>query len=431
MRPAGGFIGSVADAPRRRAASIASERDREVALRRPECFCYNRARATGGAEEPRLARARSNPRATASLVYALAAFAILAVAWNGLASRFGAQEHAMRRNGDVFERASKNLALTMDTLPAPALPRIAVLGSSQIAVVKTTNPDPVLGTPHQLKIALDERGTGVEVVDLSDGGQQAVESLLVWQALHTKLRADAVVIGMSLFSMLRPDVRPTLLAGIDATGLRNELRALLSPSADPQSVDSLLAWGSTAAQRVSARGITIQERLDEAIGDWLAAHVASFANRQAMFDALLDQPIRRDLASLVTRRIEQLSTARTYEIGGAFPVALLAIEVLARATARDGVPLLVALLPYDDQRPPVPFSNETQTQVREALEARAQQAGFELLDLSHLLPSERFGSFVDGSPDNLHFDPLGHTAVATRIADALLPIFRAKRTSAN
>lgn len=374
-----------------------------------------------------MSRAGSRARTTAKLVYALAGFAILAVAWNGFAHRFGAQERAMRRNGEVFERAGANPASTLATLPPPAAPRIAVYGSSQIAVVKAPSADPVLGTPHQLRIALADRGLATEVVDFSEGGQQVIESLLIHLATHRVARSHAVVLGTSLFSMLRLDVRPTLLAGIDTRPVRDALRTLIPDDADPRAAASLFEWSRSGEQRVAAEGKTIQERMDAAIGAWLGTHVTAFENRQAMFDVLVDQPIRRDLVTFATRRMRQQQTARTYQIGTHFPAAVLAIETLARAAREDDAPLLVVLMPYDDARPPVPFTEETQARVRAALEASASAAGFTLLDLSHALPTRHFSLFVDGSPDGLHFDPAGHTEVARRIADALLPTLTAVR----
>jgi hypothetical protein len=371
-----------------------------------------------------LSRTTSRTRrgATTKLVYAVAAFALLAVAWNGFAHRFDQAELSMRRNGDVFERAALNPAWTIAALPAPILPRIAVFGSSQIAVVKSPTVDPLQATPHQLRIALADQGLPVEIVDFSEGGQQTIESLLLYLATRSVARPRAIVIGLSLFSMLRLEVRPTLVAGIDATAVRRTLRALLPDDADPRAAESLLSWSRSGEQRVTSRGKTIQERMDAAIADWLGTRVAAFANRQAMFDALIDQPIRRDLASFVTRSMRQQSTARTYEIGGEFRAAVLAVETLARAAREDGTPLVVVMMPFDDTRPPVPFTEPTQARVRSTLEASARAAEFTLLDLSHALASKDFGSFVDGSPDNLHFDPAGHTQVARRIANAVRPL---------
>ena len=364
--------------------------------------------------------------ARARLAWTVAGFAALALAWNAFATRFSAEENGLVRSGDVFEQASLHLARTLTELPPPARPRVAVFGSSQIAVVKSNVVDPTHTTPYRLHESLAERGVRTEVVDFSDGGQQLVESLLVYLATRDRTRPDAVVIGVSLFSMLRINVRPTLLADVDGAALRDELRALIPAGADPAAVDGLLDWSRSAGQRVAARGRTIQQRLDDRIGDWLAAHTAAFANRQAMFDALIDRPVRRDLVRLVSRRLNQERTARTYEIGPAYASALLALDVMEGATRDAGRVMLVVALPYDDTRPPVPFSPATQARVLADLRASAERSGGALLDLSHALPTGRFGDFEDGSPDDLHYDELGHATVAARIADALAPLLAAR-----
>jgi len=327
----------------------------------------------------------------------------------------------LRRRGDVFERASAHLARTLAEVPPPALPRVAVFGSSQVAVVKSDTVDTTRATPSRLQAALAERGLRTEVVDFSDGGQQLVESLLIELATQEHVRQNAVVVGVSLFSMLRTNVRPTLLADLDGAALRDELRARMPVDADPKAAEGLLAWSRSAEQRVTGRGETIQEQMDDRIGAWLAAHTSAFANRQAMFDALIDRPLRRDLVRIVSRGLHDQSTAQTYVIGSAYAPSLLALEILQRNAREAGAAALVVALPYDDTRPPIPFAPETQARILADLAAIAARTGGMLLDLSHALPSDRFGAFEDGSPDDLHYDPAGHAAVAARIADALAP----------
>jgi len=86
----------------------------------------------------------------------------------GFAARFAEQEVGLRRRGDVFERASAHLARTLAEVPPPALPRVAVFGSSQVAVVKSDTVDTTRATPSRLQAALAERGLRTEVVDFSD-----------------------------------------------------------------------------------------------------------------------------------------------------------------------------------------------------------------------------------------------------------------------
>jgi hypothetical protein len=360
--------------------------------------------------------------ARARLAWAIAAFAALALAWNAFATRFSPVEYGLFRIGDVFQQAGLHLARTLAELPPPALPRVVLFGGSQIAVVKSKVVDPTQTTPYRLHESLAERGVRTEVVDFSEGGQQLIESLLVYLASRERTQPDAVVMGVSLFNMLRVDVRPTLLADLDGAALRDQLRARIPAGADPAAVDGLLDWSHRADQRVVGRGQTIQQRMDDRIGDWLAAHTAAFANRQTMFDALIDRPVRRDLVRLVSRHLQQETTARTYEIGSGYGSALLALEAM-QSVARDaGQVMLIVALPYDDTRPPIPFSPATQARVVGDLRAGAARTGAELLDLSHALTRERFRDFEDGSPDDLHYDEIGHATVAARIAEALAPM---------
>jgi len=79
---------------------------------------------------------------------------------------------------------------------------------------------------------------------------------------------------------------------------------------------------------------------------------SAFANRQAMFDALIDRPLRRDLVRIVSRGLHDQSTAQTYVIGSAYAPSLLALEILARRAREAGAAALVVALPYDDTRRP-------------------------------------------------------------------------------
>jgi hypothetical protein len=355
------------------------------------------------------------------LLYTVAAFAALLGGWNVFAGRFSGAAAGLERHGAVFENAALDLRRTLAELPAPARPRIAVFGSSQIATVKG-DPDPVgLSVPYRLQQQLAEQGLAAEVVDLSEGGQQLVESMVLQLASLRVVQANLVVIGVSLFSMQTTQIRETLLEAIEAAALRDLVRAELPPGLDPETTRSLTAFSRQAKQRLSSRGETIQQRLDARIANWLAAHLAAFANRQVMFDELIDAPIRRDLAELIKRNLAEAKTARTFQIGNAYPVSLAALEVMGRACHERGIPLLVVVLPYDDSRPPVPFEPDTQRRIVADLQAAAQRRGFELLDASRLLGPEHFAFFEDRSPDDLHFDRAGHALLGGRIAERVAP----------
>jgi hypothetical protein len=371
---------------------------------------------------------------TVRLAFAVAGFAALALGWNAFATRFGEEQRSLQRRGAVFDLAARNLRRTLAELPPPERPRVVVYGSSQIATVRGEPDGSPYTTPHQLYSALAADGADVEVADFSDGGQQVIESLVVHFAMRGAAQPSAVVIGVNLFSMLRTEVRPTLLEPLDVAAVRDAVRAALPPRADPRATNELLEWSRSAAQHVAGRGKTIQERADERIGGFLAAHVPAYANRQVMFDELIDTPLRRDVAAAVQRRLRgdpaQTRTAQAYAIGAAYPVALLALETIARDVRGAGLPMLIVALPFDDQRDPVPFDAAVQARVGADLAAIAARTGAGLLDLSHLLGSAHFGNYQDGSPDNFHYDRDGHAAVGARIAGALAPALAPQRAAA-
>jgi hypothetical protein len=360
------------------------------------------------------------------LVYVLGCFAVLAIAWNALATRFDAAERGLRRTGPVFDRAARDLALTLASLPPPEKPRVVLYGSSQVAVVKRAEQDSLDSTPHRLAEALARRGVDVEIADFSDGGQQLVESLVVDAATRGVSRPSAIVVGVSLFGMTRLDVRATLFEDADGRAIAAAIRDALPGDADSAARDAMLSWRDALPPPLPAREPTVQERVDAAIGDWLDRHVAAYANRQAMYRELLDLPVR--LALQRRQRADAgVAISTTYAIGPAYAPSLLALETLRRAAERAGIPFLVVALPFDHGRPPVPFAPETQARVVADLAAVAARAGVPLLDLGDALPSTRFGAYEDGSPDNLHYDARGHAVVAERIAERLVPLLGGAR----
>jgi len=355
------------------------------------------------------------------LGFVLGWLVVLLIGWNTFAQRFDESASTLRTTGVVFDRAARNLGTTLAQLPPPALPRVAIFGSSQIAVVKRDGEDSLASMPHRLAAALEARGHRAEIVDLSDGGQQLIESLLVHYATRDVVRPDAVVVGVSLFAMHDIDVRATLFEHADGNAVASAIRAALPADADPETVRALLRWTRDLAPPEPARDLTIQERFDRAIGGWLDQHVAAYANRRALYRDLVDGPLRRAVERRQRARAGQ-TLATSYSIGRAYAPSLLALDLMRRSAAERGIPFVVVALPFDHGRPPVPFDPATQARVVADLGAIATRALQPLLDLGDLLPSDRFGDYEDGSPDTLHFDATGHEAVAERIAERLAPL---------
>lgn len=350
-----------------------------------------------------------------ALLWAVVATLLLGAAWERFAERYRPEDRGLALVDGVFVRASHDLGRTLRALPPPAAPRVAIFGSSQIATVKDGGPS----FPLRLDRTLAREGVPHEIVDLSAGGQQTLESMVILFAAERVVRPDVVWVGVSLFSMLGLDVRDTLLAAIDGEAVQHEILAHVPADARPDEVRQLVAFARKPSQRVASRGETIQQRIDRGLGAWFAAHLDAVGNRQALFDEIVDRPLRRDLQAWVQRRFQATRTARTYRPNDAYPVSLLALETMQSLCRSLGVEMVVALLPFDHHRPPIPFSDETMARVRADLDAAARRAGFALVDHSDLLDSRYFGDYVDGSPDNLHFRAPGHERLAGAVAPRL------------
>lgn len=355
-----------------------------------------------------------------ALSWALVVPLLLGVAWNHLAGGFASEGGGLLRHGDVFGHAGVDLSRTRAELPAPTAARIAILGSSQMATVKGGG----TALPTKLQQILASAGQPTEIVDFSTGRQQIVESMVIWFSVAESTRPSILVMGVSLFNMLSLDVRETLAEDLDTELLRHQVERQLPADTSRKSAADLLSFTRTAAQRVASRGETTQQRLDSIAGEWLSRHFAFVANRQVIFDELIDRPVRRDLRSWIMRSLQAARTARTYEPNSAYAVSVLALECMQGLSKQLGIRMLVILLPFDASRPPVPFLPETMERIRSDLTRAGERSGFGLIDQSGLLETSFFGDFQDGSPDNLHFSAQGHARLARAIAaelTALLP----------
>ncbi len=354
-------------------------------------------------------------------VWAVLAFLALAIGWERFAAGYSAGSRALVRRDEVFLRAGNDLALTLRELPPPAAPRLAVFGSSQIATVKGGSGELELTMPARLSVALTKQGVPHEIVDFSTGGQQVSESMVILLAAGTPAQLRAVVLGLSLFSMLRVEVRGTLLEDADVPELREAVIAGLPSDLPREDVEELLEFSRRAPQRVAGRSETTQQRMDRWLGERLEARFAAVANRQVLYNELVDTPLRRDLVAFVKRNLAASRTARSYRIGRAYRPSLAALEVMAHWCRERGVALHVALLPFDHERLPVPFDAATVDRLRADLALLAAEHGFQLTDQSDLLDSSNFGDYVDGSPDNLHFDAAGHDLLGRTLAVLVAP----------
>jgi hypothetical protein len=356
------------------------------------------------------------------LAWCLLVLVVLALAWEHYARSFSAHSgvaHALESLGAVhYVPAGVNdLKRVLEEMPAPRRPRVLVLGSSQIATVKEGE------RPQSMPFVIQREMTGKagpsEVVDLSAGGQATIEGTLVLLGSLPVVRPDAVVIGVSLYSMQGVAVRESILAAFDVGRLADLVREDAPADVPPPVLHQLLAFRQQASQPVHSRGETIQQKLDRRLAVWLEARSAAVRYHEVMYDELLDIPIRRDLVAYVKRNYQGIRVASNYGIVSAYAPSMAAIEVVSRQCARQGIPLLVVALPYDASIDPIPYPPKDQEQFIGDMTRMSASDRFELLDESRALTHEDFGVFVDGSPDGLHFRAHGHEVVGGAIARRL------------
>ena len=354
------------------------------------------------------------------LIYALAGTVLLLAAWEWTARSFFSGTTGLRRSGSVMQDASANEELdrALRALPpAGATPRVLVLGSSQIDNVKDSAGVTDAAIPFRLSATLRSAGVPHEVLDLSGPGQQVIESLVILVGAAPETRPAAVVIGVGLFSMLRAEVREALPAAVDM----DAVRAAVSDPALLPDPDRRAALQRTLPAPKAGGDLTVQDRIDARLGALLAARFTMVDRRRVMFRELIDTPIRGDLVAWVQRSWQQSRTARTYDIGAAYSPGLAALEVMARWSAQRGLPCLLVVMPYESTREPVVYSPATQQRIDDDLRALAERTGAVFLDLGDALTPADFGTFLDGSPDSLHFGAHGHDVVGRAVAEALAP----------
>ena len=340
------------------------------------------------------------------LAYALVVFLLALAGWNAFATSVGDAATGRwitddRLWADGSEGAE--LARLLDELPAPSERRVVVLGSSQMKVVQGEPGARTAATGGQLARRL---GPGWEVLDLSAGGQQTLESLVVLHALFERTRPDSVVLGVGGFSMRRDDVREELKSQ------PRDLGALRSWTAGSEPLASVFSAFGSAADDGEARAATVQEQIDDGIAAALG-RVPAIAHRSTLYDRVIDTPLRRDLMGWITRHLTSRKTARAYPLSSKYPISLAAVRSMAARCAAAEVPFHVVALPFDGVREPIVYDEADVARISADL---AAIEGVHFVDLTKLLGPEHFGDYVDGSRDALHYDRAGHELVAEALA---------------
>jgi hypothetical protein len=358
------------------------------------------------------------------IAYSTLILVVLLGGWEGFSRRYvGKQEvsDAAPSNGSVFFDATGDLKTALAQFSPSGKTRILVLGSSQIAGIKDSD-FRNLSMPFVLQRELQNRFGDCEVIDLSAGGQVVTESMLVLLGSSARIQPHVVVMGVSLFGMQGVTARDSIPAAFDTAALAREIASEM-PADIPYSVkQELLSFRSQ--EEKGKKTETIQQKSDRLIASRLSACSTAFANRQLMFDRLIDSPIRRDLVAYVKRNHQGIRVARTYRIEAPYYPSIASIRVVAKWCRKHSAPLFVVVLPYDSAIDPLPYLPQDQDRLLTDLECSSKSEGFQVLDLSHTLSHEYFGLYLDGSPDGLHFRVSGHERVGKEIAEFLAGALR-------
>lgn len=344
--------------------------------------------------------------------------------WNVFAASFSGASVGARTRGHVTQDASRNddLARTLNETGVIGDSRVVMFGASQIDAVKGDPDFSPRALPFVVSAILDSAKKSHMIVDLSGPGQQVTESAAILLSAVERLRPSVVVLGIGLFSMSSTAIRPALQAAIDFGRIRVEISAVSDSLLTANNRSLALSVLHSGKQGDSPT--TIQQYADAYIGKKLNRLTPMIANRRAIYNVVIDQPLRRDLVRFVQRRRGPVLTARTYEIGEQYAASLAAVDAMGSVLATRHVPFVVCVLPYEHTRTPPPYSAETSNKVLTDLAEISRRDGFAILDLSDALTVGDFGLYDDGSPDGLHFRAHGHAVVGQALANSISNLLR-------
>jgi|GEM_PF-2647817 len=368
---------------------------------------------------PHTKRSRSLSRPLIELIIAVTGLALLLLVWNLFSQKFTLSAGAPAAlTGPVYFDTSynENSKWFLSSLPAKKNKRILIFGSSQIFIVKSQDSSAYKSIPHQIHDHLASPSDW-DVICYASAAQQVIESLLLLLGSSQVIKPDIVVMGVGLFSMQGTIPRKRLLEDFDPRVLTASLRQYLGDNASQALVESISSYADEMPKPRE-----VKKSLRQEYEEWLMGSLKALpmvANRQLMFDELLDKPVRRDLIAFIKRHGTGVRVARTVNIGPAYEPSLTAIRAAAGFCKTNNIRLLVVVLPFESTRPPVACLPETHTRIMHDLSSLSQAGGFELLDLGYLLDASYYGDYQDGSPDNFHFSSEGHRLVGQAIARAI------------
>lgn len=302
-------------------------------------------------------------------------------------------------------------------------PRLLILGNSQIHYVRDQDDVQTYGFPAQLQRVLTERGMPTEVADLSEGGQQVVESLAILIDTFDRVRPDHVVLGLGLANMRGTTIPPQLVSALDWDLVRTKTERHFDERIAPEISASLLQLYSPPKDAVVAHDPTIQEQLDERLADWLMDHAATVRHRSVMSQWVTKLPgdLEREVRMAWRRKARGQFKARTYDAGPNYELSLAVVRIMAYFCREQHVPFTVITMPFHPSCTPILYVPRDAHRLNSDLEQLADQGNIRRLDLQQLLGPEHFSTFQDGSPDGLHFLATGHARLATEVGEQLYP----------
>jgi hypothetical protein len=316
------------------------------------------------------------------------------------------------------------LSLPLYSADAPAadraksLPRVLILGNSQVHYVRDQEDVATYGFPARLQAELAKHHRPAEIADLSAGGQQVAESLAILVDTFGCVRPDHVVLGLGLANMRGTTIPAHLVKACDWNRIRAEVTGLLDERTTVEAQRELLHLYHPPQETTIARELTIQEQLDEQFADWLTDHTATVRHRTVMSQWVTKLPsdLEREVRMTWRKQVKKQFKARTYDAGPNYALSLTTVQLMAEYCRRQRVPFTVILMPYQPRCTPIVYVQEDEQRLHADLQQMVERGDIRRIDLSQLLHPEHFGTFADGSPDGLHYHASGHAVLAETVA---------------
>ena len=237
---------------------------------------------------------------TRRLVFSVCVYLAFVWGWEFYSKNFAAPEQPFVRVGGVWSDRSRGARLHegFKQISPASGKRFLVLGNSQIATVKGRDTGSGLAFPPMLSSILSANNVEHDLLDLSSGGQQVVESTTIALSVMQRTHIDGMILGIGLFSMLRSELRSELTESISGLGLREIVEEIALVQAGNEARERLINALAGDHQPLRRRQETLQEKSDKMIASVLAENLNLVANRQEMFRELVDLPVRRDPCDL-------------------------------------------------------------------------------------------------------------------------------------